>query len=60
MLTKDFMISDTTKTKFFKLISFQSDKKKLDNYCRADLTSVLDPLTYWLSISVLADGFLGI
>ena len=28
MLTKSLKISDTTRTKFFELISFQGDKKK--------------------------------
>ena len=53
-------ISNTTKTELFELISFQSDQKIWQKYCRADLSSLSDPLAYWLSISVLTRGFLGI
>ena len=60
MLTNSLQISDTTKTKFFEQKLFQSDQKLLQNYCRLDLDSVLDPLTCWLYISVLTQGFLGI
>ena len=45
MLTNSLQISDTTKTKFFERKLFQSDQKLLQNYCRLDLDSVLDPLT---------------
>ena len=31
-----------------------------ENCCHADLSTVLEPLTYWLPISVLTRGFLGI
>ena len=51
---------DTSKTEFFELISFQSDQKIWQKYCRTDLSSVWDPLTYWLSISVLRRDCLGI
>ena len=60
MLTNSLKISDTTKTKFFEQKLFQSDQKPLQNYCRLDLDSVMDPLTCWLYISVLTQGFLGI
>ena len=63
MLTNSLKISDTTKTEFFELIFFQSDQKIWQKYCRADLSSdsdPLNPLTCWLSISVLTRGFLGI
>ena len=53
-------ISDTTKTQFFELIFFQSNQKIWKNYCRADLCSVSNPLTCWLSISVLIRRFSGI
>ena len=61
MLTNNLKISDTTETQFFELISFQSDRKIYRKYCCADLRSdsdPLDPLTCWLSISVLTRGFL--
>ena len=45
MLTNSLKISDTTKTKFFEQKLFQSDQKPLQNYCRLDLDSVMDPLT---------------
>ena len=60
VLTNSFKISGATKTKFFEQKLFQSDQKLLQNYCRLDLDSVLDPLTRWLYISVLTQGFLGI
>ena len=60
MLTNSLKISGTTKTKFFEQKLFQSDQKLLQNYCRLDLDSVMDPLTCWLYISVLTQGFLGI
>ena len=44
----------------FKLKFFQSDWKIWKDYCRADLSSISDPLTCWLSISLLTRGFLGI
>ena len=51
--------------------SFQSKKgrtfhvlkdrnQKEQKYCRADLSSVSDTLTCWVSINVLTRGFLGI
>ena len=53
-------ISDTTKTEFPKLISFQSDQKIWQKDCRAGLSSLSDRLPCWLSISVLTRSFLGI
>ena len=53
-------ILDTTKTEFSELICFRSDQKVWLKYCRADLRSLSDRLTCWLSISVLTRGFLGI
>ena len=61
MLTNNLKISDTTETQFFELIFFQSDRKIYRKYSCADLRSdsdPLDPLTCWLSISVLTRGFL--
>ena len=60
MLTNSLKISSTTKTEFFELMSFQSIQKIWQKYCRADLSSISDPLTYWLSLSGLIQGFLGI
>ena len=57
---KCIKILDTTKTEFLELISFRSDQKMWQKYGRADLSNLLDTLTYWLSISVLTRGFLGI
>ena len=45
MLTNSLKISDTTKTEFFELVSFQSDEKLSQKYCRACLNNHLDPLT---------------
>ena len=53
-------ISDTTKTALFELIICQIVKKIWQKYCCTNLISVSDPLTYWLSISVLSNRFLGI
>ena len=58
MLTNSLKISQTTKNDIFELIFFQRDQKIWQKYCRADLCSVSDPLTYWLSRSVLLRGFL--
>ena len=60
MLTNSLKISDATKTEFFELKFFQSDQKISQNNYGGDLSSVSDPLTYWLSISVPTRGFLGI
>ena len=60
MLTNSLKISDTTKTKFFELISFHIEQKIWEKYCRADLGSLSDILTRWLSISVLTEDILGI
>ena len=60
MLTNSLKISDTTKTEFFVLIFFLNDKKIWQKYFRAYLSSVPDPLTCCLSISVITRGFLGI
>ena len=53
-------ISDTTKTEFFQLKLFWSNQKIRQNHCLGDLNSVSDPLTCWLSISVLTWGFFSI
>ena len=45
MLANSLKISDNTKTKFFELIFFQSDQKISKRDCRADLTTLSDPLT---------------
>ena len=60
MLTSNLKVSDTSKTEYFELIFFLNDQKIWQIYCRADLSSVSDPLTCWLSIGVLIWGFLGI
>ena len=60
MLTNRLQIIDTIKAEFLELIFFESDQKIWQNFCRADLTSVPDLLTCWLSIIVLTQGFLGI
>ena len=60
MLTNSHKIRDNSKTEIFNLILFQSDQKIRQKYCRAFLTSVLEPLACWLPISVLTLGFLGI
>ena len=60
MLRNTLKIWDTTKREFLELIFFPSDQKIWKKYCRADLMSRSDPLTCWLSISVLREGFLGI
>ena len=58
MLTKTQKISDTSKKAFMALIFFESFQKISLKHCRADLSSVSEPLTCWLSISVLIRGFL--
>ena len=60
MLTDTLKILDTMKTEFFKLKSFEIDRKIFQRFCREDLTSVSDTLTCWLFISVLTRDFLGI
>ena len=60
MFKNSLKISDTTKKEFLDVISFQSDEKIWQKYCRADLSSLSDHLTCWLSINVLTQGFLGI
>ena len=60
MLTKSLKISDTTKKELFKLIFIQSDQNIWQIYCSAGSSSVSDPSTCWLSITVLTRGFLGI
>ena len=60
MLKNNLKISDTTKTEFFELISFQSDLEKGEIYCLADLSSVSYNLTCWFSFSFLSRGFLAI
>ena len=51
MLANSLKISDTTKTERFELIFFENDKKIRQEYCVADLSSVLELLTCWLRIS---------
>ena len=60
MFKHSLKISETTKTEFFELIFFQNEEKIWQNDGRAELSSLLDPLTCWLSINVLTQGFLGI
>ena len=45
-VNKQSQDSDTTKTEFSELIFFQSDQKISQKYCREELSSVLEPLTY--------------
>ena len=59
ILTKSLKISDTSKKAFMGLIFFESYQKISQKQCRADLSSVLDTSTCWLSISVLIGFFLG-
>ena len=58
VLTNSLKILDTTKKEFFELIFFLNDQKIWQSFCQADLSSVWDPLTCWLSISVLTRDFL--
>ena len=60
MLTNSLKFSDATKTEYFELFSFQSDEDTGQKYFRADLNNLSDPLTCWLSTSVLTRSFLGI
>ena len=60
MLKNSLTTSDTTRTYFLELISFQNDQKIWQKYFRGDLSSFLPSLACWLSISVLAQGFLAI
>ena len=60
MLKNSVKITDTTKTEYLELISFQSDQKIWEKFCRGDSCSVSDHLTCWLSISVMTRGFLEI
>ena len=60
MFTNSLKISYTTKTDVFGPIFFHIDQKIRQKYCHADLSSVSEPLTFWLSISVLTLGFFGI
>ena len=60
MLREGNKISDTTKKEFFEVISFQSDQKTWEKYCRGALSNLSLPLTCQLSVSVLRRGFLGI
>ena len=48
----------TTKTVFFELISFHTERKIRQKYWHSDLRYFSDPLTWWLLISVLKRGFL--
>ena len=59
MLTNSLKISDTTKTDISELNFFQSDQN-IWHYCRADLSSVLEPLMCWFSIKILTCNFLDI
>ena len=58
LLTNSLKILDTAQNESFKLKFFQKDPKKWENYCGADLSTILDPLTCRLSISVLTRSFL--
>ena len=58
MLRNSLKIPYNTKTEFFELIFYQSDPKIWQKDCREDLSSVLEPLTCLLPISVLRRGFL--
>ena len=60
MLTNSLKILHTTKTEFLEVIYFQTDEKMVQKHYRVDLSSLSDPLTCWLSISVLTRGFLDI
>ena len=60
MLTNGAKISDATKTDFLGLIFFQRDQNIWQKHCHADLSSVSNTLTCWLTISVPTRGFLGI
>ena len=60
MLTNSLQILHTTKTDILEVIHFQTDGKVVQKHCRVDLSSLSDPLTCWLSISVLTVDFLGI
>ena len=59
MLRNSLEISYTSKKRFMGLILIESDQKITQKHCRADLSSVWDTLTCWLSISVLIRGILG-
>ena len=59
MVRKSLKISVTSKKTFMGLIFFESNQKISKKHCRADLSIVSDPLTCWLSISILIPGFLG-
>ena len=48
MLTNSLKILDTSKREFFELIFFLNDQKMWPKFCRADLSSVSDPSTYWM------------
>ena len=60
MLTNSLKISDTSKGAFFELKFFQCNQKIWQNYCRANISSVSDPLTCCLSISALTPCLLSI
>ena len=59
MVPKSLKICDTSKKAFMELIFLESDQKISQKHCRADLSSVSNPLTGWLSKIVLIWGFLG-
>ena len=59
MLTNSLKVSHTSKRKLFELIFFQRHQKIWQKYCRADLSGLLLPLTYWPSINVLKRDFFG-
>ena len=59
MLRNSLEISYTSKKRFMGLILIESYQKITQKHCRADLSSVWDTLTCWLSISVLIRGILG-
>ena len=60
MLTNSLKILDTSKTEFLELIFFLNEQNTWQKSRPADLSSVSDPLTCWLCISILTRVFLGI
>ena len=58
MLTNSLKILDTTENESLERKFLQKDKKIWQNYCRADVSSVSDHTTCWLSISVQTRGLL--
>ena len=59
MPTNSLKILDTTEREYFELKLFQSDGKMWENYFFVHLSSLLHPLTCWLSLNVLTRSILG-